>query len=112
MASFQTEYLRRAADVAMILVELFEDVVALISRARLVQSGTLDACDFAATVAVNQGWQMLSFKSRGSRIHDHDALDHIAQLTNISRPRIAHQNTYGIVGDLSRTTAICGCKFL
>src|ERR1700694_1853403 len=76
------------------------------------QSGALAARHAAAAVAVHQRRKMLAFKSRSGGIHDHDALDHIAQLADVPRPGVAHQGIDGIVGDLSWTPAIGRGKFL
>ena len=55
---------------------------------------------------------MLAVEAGSGGIHDHDALDHIAQFAHVAGPRIAHQHLDGIIGDLARTAAIGGRKFL
>jgi len=56
------EHFRRAADVAMVLVELLQNVVALIGGSRLVQRGSLGARDSAAAIAMHQRRKMLRSK--------------------------------------------------
>src|SRR5260370_6282401 len=63
VAALQAEHLCRAADVAMILVQLFENVVALICCPRLVQRGALATRNAAAAVAVHQWREMLAFET-------------------------------------------------
>src|SRR6266404_3592841 len=101
VAALETEHFRGAADVAMILVQLLENVVALICRTCLVQRRTLAARHPPATVAMHQRRKMLALKSRSSVIHDHDALDHIPQFADVPRPGVARQGVDRIVGDLS-----------
>src|SRR5258708_30081779 len=112
MAALEAEHFRRAADVAMIFVQFFENVVALIRRPSLVQRGSLAARRSSDAVAMHQWRKMLTFKSRSSGVHDHDALDHIAQLADVPPPRRADQFVDAIVGDLSWAPSIGRGKFL
>jgi hypothetical protein len=108
MAAFEPEYFCRAADVPMVLVQLFKNIISFVSRARLMQSEEVSAA--TASVAINQWWQMLAIKVYDGRIHDDDALDHIAKLANISRPGIAHQAFNGIVRYFAWPSAIASGK--
>ena len=54
MAALEAEHFRGAADVAMIFVQLLENVVAFISGARLVQRGALAARHAAAALSPDQ----------------------------------------------------------
>src|ERR1700756_1790557 len=54
---------------------------------------------------------MLAVKAYGGRIHDDDALDYIAKLAYIPRPRVAHQPFNRVVGDLSWASSIASRKF-
>ena len=89
MASLEAQHFRGAADVSVIIVELFQNVVALVGRTGLMQCLKV-AAGATAAVAIDKRRQVLSVELAGGGIHDHNALDGIAQLANISRPRIAH----------------------
>src|SRR5438270_12849684 len=73
VAALQAQHLGGAADVAMVLVERLEDVVALIGVARLVQRGELSFRSPPAAFAIDQWRQVFAVKSCSRWIHDHDA---------------------------------------
>src|SRR5579862_31126 len=72
------------------------------------QRGKIGSCFPAVPVTMNQRRQMLALKSRGHGIHDHNALDYIAQFTHIARPGVAHQDLNGIISDFAWSPAV-GC---
>jgi len=90
MAALQPQHLGGASNVAVVLVELLENEIALVGIAGLVQGGELAARRAAVAVTLNQRRQMLAVEARRHGIHDHNPLDHIAQFAHVARPRIAH----------------------
>ena len=112
MAALESEHLGGAADVAVVFVELFEDVVAFVGVASLVQRGEIALGHTPAAVAVDQWGQVLTLKARGCGIHDHDALNHVAQFAYISRPGVAHQHFDRVVGDFARPASVGGSELL
>src|ERR1700732_4370614 len=108
MAPFQTEHLCGSADIAVIFVHLFQDVVAFVSGPGLMQSREFAAGPTAAAVAMNQRGQVLAVEAGGGGIHDDDALDHVAQFAHVARPRVAHKRLDSIVSDFTWTAAVSG----
>src|SRR5712691_2291160 len=86
VAALETEHLGCASYVAVILIELLEDKISLVSVPSLVQRRELVARCAPVAVAINQWRQVLAVEPRGHGIHDHDAFDHIAQFADIARP--------------------------
>ena len=66
MTTFQAEHFGSAADIAMILVQLFENIVALVSVTSLMQSRKLASGCSAAAIAVHQWRQMLACDVNGT----------------------------------------------
>ena len=62
MASLEAEHFRGSAHVAVILVQLLENVVALIGGSRLMQSRSFAARDPTTAIAVYQRRQMLALE--------------------------------------------------
>src|SRR5439155_1377662 len=108
----EAQHFGRAADVSVILVKLLQNVVTLVSRACLMQRGELISNCAAAAIAVYQRRQVLTLKAAGRRIHNDDALDHIAQFAHISRPGVAHKGLNSVITDLARSSAVGGGEFL
>src|SRR5258708_20418804 len=63
-------------------------------------------------VAIDQRRQVVTVEARGGGIHDHDALDHIANLAHVAGPGITHQDFDGVVGYFTRSASVGGGKFL
>src|ERR1700689_3000805 len=108
MAALQAEDLGGAAYVAVVLVKRFKDVIALVGVAGLVQGGEFGLGGAAAAFAVDQWRQMFGVETRRRGVHDHDALDYVAQFAHVARPGIAHQDFNGVVGNFARAAAV-GC---
>src|SRR5437660_8417914 len=106
MAAFEPEHLGSAADVAVILVEFLQNVVSLVGVAGLVQGRELGAGGAPAAIAVDERRKVLALETGGSGIHDHNALDHITQLTDIPWPGVVHQRLYSLIGHLARTPPV------
>src|SRR5215469_5007112 len=104
MAAFQAERFGCATNVPMILVELLQDVITLIGRARLMQRRVL--WRLARAFAIYQWWQMLAVEPRDSRIHNHQPLDNVSQLAYVTRPGIAHQRGDRVICNLARASAV------
>src|SRR5215469_9994546 len=79
VAALESEYLGRAAYVAVVVVKLLEDIVTLIGVACLMQSRKIALGSAPAAVAVDERRKMLAIETRRCGIHDHNALDHVAQ---------------------------------
>src|SRR5438067_3668371 len=112
MTALKTEDFGCTADVSVVLVKLFQNIVAFVSCARLVQGGELISYRAAAAIAMHQRRQMLPLKAARGWIHNNDALDHVAQFAHVSRPGITHQSFNCVVADFARPPAIGGRKFL
>src|SRR5689334_25046958 len=96
----------------MVFIELLKDVIAFVSISRLVQRRKFRPGRTPASVAIYQGRQMLPLKACGCWIHDDHPFDHVTQLAHIARPGVTHEHLNRVVRDLSRATAISGCKLL
>src|SRR5579864_8177647 len=105
VAALEAKYVGRAADVAVIVVELFQNVIAFVGGACLMQGQELSSSAPAA-IAINQWRQMFALETAGGWIHDYDAFDDVAQFAHISRPRVTHQDVNRVVGDFSRLAPI------
>src|SRR5450755_2057330 len=90
MAALEAEHFGGAGHVAVILVEGFEDVVALVSVTGLMQRGEFALGGAAAAFTVNQRRQVFAVEARGRGIHDHDAFNNVAQLAHVSGPGVTH----------------------
>src|ERR1041385_8653417 len=84
MAALQPQDFRRARDIAMVLIQLLQDVIALIGGACLVQRG--ESCCGSSAFAMDQRRQVLALDLVRARVHDHQPLNHVAQLAHVSRP--------------------------
>src|SRR5450755_2625067 len=111
MAALQAQHFGGAGYVAVVLVEGFEDVVALVGVAGLMQGGELALGGAAAAVAVDQRGQVFAVESRGGGVHDDDALDHVAQFAHVAGPGVAHENVDSVVGDFTGTASVGGGEF-
>src|SRR5689334_8012739 len=78
MRALQAKDFGGAADVAMVLVEGLEDVIAFVGSAGLVESREAVAVALARPFAIDQRRQVLAVELGHRRIHDDNALDHIA----------------------------------
>src|SRR5258708_15087765 len=76
------------------------------------QRGEFSLRRAAAAVAIDQRRQVLTVEARGGGIHDHDALDHIANLAHVAGPGITHQDFDGVVGYFTRSASVGGGKFV
>src|ERR1700722_2994825 len=112
MAALEAEDFGGAAYVAVVFVELFQDEIALVGIAGLVQRGEVGLGGAAGSVAIDQRRQVLALEAGGGGIHDDDALDHVAQLAYVARPGIAHEHIDGFVGDFAGLASVGGCEFL
>src|SRR3984957_2748321 len=112
MAALEAEDFGGAAYVAVVFVELFQDEIALVGIAGLVQRGEVGLGGAAGSVAIDQRRQVLALEGGGGGIHDDDALDHVAQLAYVARPGIAHEHIDGFVGDFAGLASVGGCEFL
>ncbi|SRR5678815_5077234 len=90
VAAFKAQDLSGPAYVAVIFVQLLQDVVALVGVAGLMQSREFRSRGTAAAITVNKGRQVFAFETRGGRIHDDDALDDVAQLADVAGPGVTH----------------------
>src|SRR5581483_8105198 len=104
MAAFQPENFSRAADVPMVLIQFLKNVVALVSRARLMQGQKVSAAP--ASIAIYQRRKVLAIESNRGGIHDHNPFNHIAKLAHIAGPRVAHEPLDRIIGDFPWPPAI------
>ena len=86
MAALQSQYFGSAADVSVIFIQLFQDVVALVRITGLMQGGELASRGAAIAVAINQRRQMFAVEAGGGGIHDHDTFNHVAQFAHVARP--------------------------
>src|SRR5260370_24950505 len=111
MAALQAQDLCRAADVAVVFVELLQDVIALIGGACLMESGKFPGGGFWSAIAIDQRGQVLAVNFYRSRIHDDHALNHVAQLAHVARPGVAHEGFYGVVGNIFGAPAVGGGNF-
>src|ERR1700751_4047640 len=87
VAAFEAEAFGRSADIAMELVQFFQDVVALVGFAGLQERGELftTSVGFAAIasgVAINEHGQMLAVDAEGFGVEDEYAFDEISQLAD------------------------------
>src|SRR2546423_9402397 len=94
----------------MVLVQLFENIVTFISRAGLMQGQEVSTA--AASVAIDQRRQVLAIKADGCWIHDHDALDHVTRLTDVSGPGLSHQALNGVITYLPSSAALPSRNFV
>src|SRR5947208_16567693 len=108
MTALKAQHFGRTADISVILVKLLQNVVALVRRACLVQRGELISNGAPTAIAVYQRRQVLTLKAAGRRIHNDDALDHVAEFAHISRPGVAHKGLNSVITDLARPAAIGG----
>src|SRR5437879_9328700 len=92
MAALQAQHFGRAADIAVILVQLFEDVVTFIGCPGLVKRRKFSSGSAPAPVAVYQGWQVFAVEPRSGRVQDHDTFDDIPQFAHVARPRVTCAN--------------------
>src|SRR2546428_2927897 len=111
MTALKAQHFGRTADVSVILVKLLQNVVALVRRACLVQRGELISNGAPTAIAVYQRRQVLTLKAAGRRIHNDDALDHVAEFAHISRPGVAHKGFNSVITELARPAAIGGRGF-
>src|SRR5579864_3508095 len=91
MAALQPQHLSCASNVAVIFIELLQDVIAFVSSTCLMQRRETSRNGCASAFTMDQRWQMLAFNFRCSRVHDDQTLNHIPQLTNIAWPGISRQ---------------------
>ena len=86
MAAFEAEAFGGAADVAVELVQFFEDVVAFVGFACLLERGELFIAPVgfagiaAGGVSVDQHREMLALDAQCLGVEDEDAFDEIAEL--------------------------------
>ena len=73
MASFQSEKLGRAGNIAVVLVQLLQDKVALVGGASIVERCEISAGIAPNVFAVHERWQVFAFELRHSRVHYDDA---------------------------------------
>src|SRR5204863_7505174 len=78
MAALQAQDLGSAADVAVVLIELFQDVVPFVGGAGLMQGREFAARGATSAIPMDQGRQVFAVETHGSGIHDDNAFDHIA----------------------------------
>src|SRR5580692_994390 len=72
VAALESQHFGGAAHVAVVLVECFEDVVALVGVTGLMQRGELALGRAPAAFAVDQRRQMFAVETCGRWVHDHD----------------------------------------
>src|SRR5258705_852117 len=112
MTSFQSEDLGRAADIAVIVIQLLEDIVALVGGRCLMQGGEFRTDGATCAIPMHQRGQMFAVESSGGRIHDDNALDHVAQFAHVTRPGISRQGVNRVVAEFARPAAVGGGKLL
>src|SRR3984885_16174093 len=76
------------------------------------QGGEVACRSAARTIAVYQWRQMLALKADRGRVHYYDALNYVAQFTNVAWPGIAHERIDSIIADFARAAAVSHGKFL
>src|SRR5579862_10010213 len=111
MTSLQTETFSRPTHISMKFVELLQNVVAFVSFAGLQQRSEFFAAPIPFSriprgIPIDEHRQMTPFDPLCLRIENQDALDKIAQFTDISRPVILLQRTKSIFGHLNMGTTI------
>src|SRR6185437_13328293 len=107
VTALQSQYFCGTAYVAVIVIELFQDVVAFVGRSRLMQCHKL-AAGTPAAITIDQWRKMLSIKACRGGIHNHDALNHIAEFANVPRPGITHECVDRLIGDFSPAAPVMG----
>src|SRR3954466_2609091 len=110
MAALQAQHLRCPRDVAVALIQFFQDVIALIGGAGLWWWGKPRRRRSSA-FTMDQWRQVLAFNLVRRRIHDDQPFNYVAQLADISRPGIAGKRFNGFIRDFARPAAISGGKF-
>src|SRR5258708_24679339 len=89
MAALQSQYFGSAADVSVIFIQLLQDVVALVRVTGLMQGGELASRGAAIALAINQRRVMFAVEAGGGGVHDHEAVNHVAQVAHIALPSIS-----------------------
>src|SRR5208337_9140 len=92
MAALQAESFGSASDVALVFLQLAQDVIALVCGPRLVQRGETHHEGFGgigARMVVIEGRGEVAALDSLALDHDDQALHKVAQLANVARPAIA-----------------------
>src|ERR1700677_3164565 len=97
------------ADVAVGLLNLLENVFALIGVARLLQAGEL--LRGARAGPMRKRRQVLALDAQGTGIENEDSLNDVAELTDVAGPVILCQGVQSLFADFDARTAVLTAKF-
>src|SRR6266851_2245667 len=100
----------RLRHVPAVFLQLAQNKFALIGAARFVQSG-IRVLRTLRHPAKDFGRQMVRLDAR-VRANNDQALDEVAQLANVSRPRMPQQDLHGRIAELARSLTVRGTELV
>src|SRR5438046_6247492 len=106
MTALQSQDLGGPADIAVIFIQLFQNIVAFVGGTGLVKSRSLRPGGSAASIAVDKRRKMFALETGGGGVHDDDTLDDVAEFADVAGPRITHECGNRIVGNFTHTTTV------